>query len=64
MADSFRLIEMRLDNGSVFRQEVVIIDNIARRTFKYPRNPTIQWIADRLWYMVENGLQMPFISIF
>ena len=38
------------------RQEVVIIENIARRTFKYPRNPSIEWVAGRLRYMVENGL--------
>ncbi|RHD53443.1 hypothetical protein [Phocaeicola plebeius] len=43
-------------NSVQLRQEVVIIENIARRTFKYPRNPTIQWVADRLRYMVENGL--------
>ena len=36
--------------------EVVIIENISRRTFHYPRNPTIQWVADRLRYMAENGL--------
>lgn len=38
------------------RQEVVIIENIARRTFKYPRNTSIEWVAGRLRYMVENGL--------
>ena len=27
-------------NSVQLRQEVVIIENIARRTFKYPRNPT------------------------
>ncbi|KAB6148246.1 hypothetical protein GA398_08295 [Bacteroides xylanisolvens] len=43
-------------NSVELRQEVVIIENIARRTFKYPRNPTIQWVAGRLRYMVENGL--------
>ena len=43
-------------NSVQLRQEVVIIENIARRTFKYPRNPTIQWVAGRLRYMVENGL--------
>lgn len=36
--------------------ERLIIENISRRTFRYPRNPTIQWVADRLRYMVENGL--------
>jgi len=43
-------------NSVQLRQEVVIIENIARRTFRYPRNPTIQWVVGRLRYMVENGL--------
>ncbi|NDV95451.1 hypothetical protein D0T84_11070 [Dysgonomonas sp. 521] len=43
-------------NSVQLRQEVVIIENIARRTFHYPRNPTIQWVAGRLRYMVDNGL--------
>ena len=34
----------------------LIIKNIRRRTFLYPRNPTTQWVADRLRNMVENGL--------
>lgn len=38
------------------RQDVVIIENLSRRTFKYPRNPSIEWVAGRLRYMVENGL--------
>ncbi|MDR1584351.1 MAG: hypothetical protein LBS55_14060 [Prevotellaceae bacterium] len=38
------------------RQDVVVIENITRRTFKYPRNPSIDWVAGRLQYMVENGL--------
>lgn len=38
------------------RQDVVIIENIACRTFHYPRSPTIDWVAGRLQYMVENGL--------
>lgn len=40
----------------VLRQERLIIENIARRTFPYPRNPTVEWVAGRLRYMVENGL--------
>lgn len=43
-------------NSVQLRQEVVIIENIARRTFKYPRNPSIEWVAGRLRYMAENGL--------
>lgn len=38
------------------RQERLIIENLSRRTFKYPRNPSIEWVAGRLRYMVENGL--------
>lgn len=38
------------------RAERLIIENISRRTFRYPRNPTTQWVADRLRKMVENGL--------
>lgn len=38
------------------RQDVVIIENIARRTFHYPRSPSVHWVASRLQYMVENGL--------
>lgn len=40
----------------ILRQEVVTIHNLSRRTFKYPRNPSIEWVAGRLRYMVENGL--------
>lgn len=43
-------------NSVQLRQEVVVIENIARRTFRYPRNPTIGWVADRLRSMVEKGL--------
>ena len=38
------------------RTERLIIENISRRTFRSPRNPTTQWVADRLRKMVENGL--------
>lgn len=38
------------------RQERLIIENLSRRMFYYPRNPTIGWVADRLHSMVENGL--------
>ena len=38
------------------RTERLIIENISRRTFRYPRNPSIDWVAGRLQYMVENGL--------
>lgn len=38
------------------RQDVVIIENIARRTFRYPRSPSIHWVGSRLQYMVEKGL--------
>lgn len=34
----------------------LIIENIRRRTFIYPRHPTTEWVADRLRSMVENGL--------
>lgn len=36
--------------------ERLIIENISRRTFRYPYDSTIQWVADRLRAMVENGL--------
>ena len=38
------------------RPERLIIENLSRRTFHYPRNPSIEWVAARLQYMVENGL--------
>lgn len=38
------------------RPDRLIIVNIARRTFQYPRNPSIEWVAGRLRYMAENGL--------
>ena len=38
------------------RTDHLIIENRSRRTFHYPRNPTIEWVAGRLRYMVENGL--------
>lgn len=43
-------------NSVQLRQELVVIENIARRTFRYPRYPTIRWVADRLSSMVEKGL--------
>ncbi|MDH6357056.1 hypothetical protein [Parabacteroides sp. PF5-9] len=43
-------------NSVQLRQEVVIIENIARRTFHYPRKASIEWVAGKLRYMVENGL--------
>lgn len=38
------------------RPERLIIVNIARRTFHYPRRPSIGWVAERLRNMVNNGL--------
>jgi len=38
------------------RPERLIIVNIARRTFHYPLNPSVGWVADRLRNMVDNGL--------
>lgn len=32
-------------NSVQLRQEVVIIENIARRTFHYPRKPSIEWVS-------------------
>ena len=40
----------------ILGQERLIIENLSRRTFHYPRNPTIGWGAGRLRYMVDNGL--------
>ncbi|MCA4529016.1 cephalosporin hydroxylase family protein [Bacteroides ovatus] len=40
----------------ILGQERLIIENLSRRTFHYPRNPTIGWVAGRLRYMVDNGL--------
>lgn len=51
------LHEIEPDCYSVqLRQERLIIENLSRRTFRYPRNPTIGWVADRLRNMVDNGL--------
>lgn len=38
------------------RTERLIIENVSRRMFRYPRHPTPEWVAERLRYMVENGL--------
>lgn len=38
------------------RTDRLIIQNIARRTFQYPRNASKEWVAGRLRYMVEKGL--------
>lgn len=38
------------------RPERLIVTNIARRTFHYPRHPSVGWVADRLRNMVKNGL--------
>lgn len=38
------------------RTERLIIENRSRRTFRYPLNPSIEWVAGRLRYMAENGL--------
>ena len=43
-------------NSVQLRQEVVILEHIACRMFHYPRKPSIEWVAGRLRYMVENGL--------
>lgn len=40
----------------MLRPERLIIENIARKTFHYPRHPSTHWVAGRLRYMVENGL--------
>lgn len=40
----------------ILGQERLIIENLSRRTFHYPRNPSIGWVADRLRNMVDNGL--------
>ena len=40
----------------ILRQERLIIENLSRRTFIYPRNPSVNWVVGRLRYMVENGL--------
>ena len=38
------------------RTDRLIIVNIRRKTFHYPRNPSIEWVAARLQSMVDNGL--------
>ncbi len=51
------LHEIEPDYHSVqLRTERLIIENLSRRTFHYPRNPSIEWVSSRLQYMVENGL--------
>lgn len=40
----------------ILGQERLIIENLSRRTFHYPRSPSIGWVADRLRNMVDNGL--------
>ena len=40
----------------ILRQERLIIENLSRRMFIYPRNPSVSWAVGRLRYMVENGL--------
>ncbi len=43
------LHEVEPDCHSIeLRQEVVIIENLSRRTYKYPRYPSAEWVADRL----------------
>lgn len=51
------LHEIHPDCRSIqLRTERLIIENISLRTFQYPRNPSIEWVAGRLQYMVGNGL--------
>lgn len=51
------LHEIEPDCYSVqLRQERLIIENLSRRTFIYPRNPSIDWVVGRLRYMVDSGL--------
>jgi hypothetical protein len=51
------LHEIEPDCRSVqLRAERLIIENLSRRTFHYPRNPSIEWVAARLQSMVNNGL--------
>lgn len=40
----------------ILGQERLIIENLSRRTFIYPRNPSIRWVVGRLRYMVDSGL--------
>lgn len=52
-----RLEEVQPNCRSVqLRTDRLIIENLSRRTFRYPRTPSIEWVAGRLRYMVENGL--------
>lgn len=50
------LHEVEPDCHSVqLRQERLNIENLSRRTFCYSRNPTIQWVADRLVTWSKTG---------
>ena len=40
----------------ILGHERLIIENVSRRTFHYPRNASVGWVADRLRNMVDNGL--------
>lgn len=37
------------------RQEVVVIENLSRRTFKYPRYPSAEWVADGCAIWLKTG---------
>lgn len=34
----------------------IVIVNIAKRTFTYPRTPTIDWIIERVKFMKSKGI--------
>jgi hypothetical protein len=42
-------------NSVQLRQEVIVIENIVRRTFHYPRKPSIEWVAERfaIWSKMD-----------
>lgn len=48
-------IEPNLRNITLYATKVKI-ENIASRTFQYPKCPTTEWVVGRVQYMMQNNL--------
>lgn len=48
-------VEPQLREMYLYKNRIVIV-NIAKRSFMYPRKPTIEWVIDRVKEMIQKEL--------
>lgn len=60
--DDFNQLKLRIDEIApnlrklhLFKDRMKV-EITTSRTFKYPKNPTIEWTVGRIKYMIANGL--------